>query len=149
MCVVFFFKQKTAYEMRISDWSSDVCSSDLDIRFGTERQRQHNAFRPTLRGHLPRLCPARTLWPNHPVQRLLVWRRHDLDTGKVDYLEHLPPPPRSRAERCVRTHGDPECPDRQGWGPVPPARALPPLPESAFRTRRCLAAYGRFRTDEQ
>src|SRR3546814_8631576 len=35
MCVycrislLFFFKQKTAYEMRISDWSSDVCSSDL------------------------------------------------------------------------------------------------------------------------
>src|SRR3546814_6494083 len=32
MCIVlvfFFFKQKTAYEMRISDWSSDVCSSDL------------------------------------------------------------------------------------------------------------------------
>src|SRR3546814_8051390 len=28
-CLVFFFKQKTAYEMRISDWSSDVCSSDL------------------------------------------------------------------------------------------------------------------------
>src|SRR3546814_2690055 len=28
---VFFFKQKTAYEMRISDWSSDVCSSDLDV----------------------------------------------------------------------------------------------------------------------
>src|SRR3546814_115480 len=28
----FFFKQKTAYEMRISDWSSDVCSSDLDHR---------------------------------------------------------------------------------------------------------------------
>src|SRR3546814_18901726 len=27
---LFFFKQKTAYEMRISDWSSDVCSSDLD-----------------------------------------------------------------------------------------------------------------------
>src|SRR3546814_10518768 len=35
MCVifvyVFFFKQKTAYEMRISDWSSDVCSSDLGL----------------------------------------------------------------------------------------------------------------------
>src|SRR3546814_9738724 len=30
ICIVFvFFKQKTAYEMRISDWSSDVCSSDL------------------------------------------------------------------------------------------------------------------------
>src|SRR3546814_8760891 len=30
--VCFFFKQKTAYEMRISDWSSDVCSSDLTTR---------------------------------------------------------------------------------------------------------------------
>src|SRR3546814_9441673 len=29
VCNFFFFKQKTAYEMRISDWSSDVCSSDL------------------------------------------------------------------------------------------------------------------------
>src|SRR3546814_1943759 len=28
MCLFFFFKQKTAYELRISDWSSDVCSSD-------------------------------------------------------------------------------------------------------------------------
>src|SRR3546814_5846720 len=32
MCnLFFFFKQKTAYEMRISDWSSDVCSSDLEV----------------------------------------------------------------------------------------------------------------------
>src|SRR3546814_18790206 len=31
VCVFFFFRQKTAYEMRISDWSSDVCSSDLDV----------------------------------------------------------------------------------------------------------------------
>src|SRR3546814_9983925 len=29
LIIFFFFKQKTAYEMRISDWSSDVCSSDL------------------------------------------------------------------------------------------------------------------------
>src|SRR3546814_2629047 len=40
----FFFKQKTAYEMRISDWSSDVCSSDLpaarDDRFGGLHARQ-------------------------------------------------------------------------------------------------------------
>src|SRR3546814_3162256 len=34
MVFFFFFKQKTAYEMRISDWSSDVCSSDLDHRRG-------------------------------------------------------------------------------------------------------------------
>src|SRR3546814_6263358 len=34
--IFFFFKQKTAYEMRISDWSSDVCSSDL-LPFTTTR----------------------------------------------------------------------------------------------------------------
>src|SRR3546814_13858938 len=34
--VFFFFKQKTAYEMRISDWSSDVCSSDLGCLNGSD-----------------------------------------------------------------------------------------------------------------
>src|SRR3546814_5550684 len=33
----FFFKQKTAYEMRISDWSSDVCSSDLQLGEDVEK----------------------------------------------------------------------------------------------------------------
>src|SRR3546814_13521333 len=42
MCMFFFFKQKTAYEMRISDWSSDVCSSDL--------------------GAAPRDCPIALVW---------------------------------------------------------------------------------------
>src|SRR3546814_2833941 len=38
MCLLFFFlKQKTAYEMRISDWSSDVCSSDLFQRADLRR----------------------------------------------------------------------------------------------------------------
>src|SRR3546814_8187041 len=36
-CFFFFFKQKTAYEMRISDWSSDVCSSDLLASLAYER----------------------------------------------------------------------------------------------------------------
>src|SRR3546814_10071571 len=36
MCLFFFFKQKTAYEMRISDWSSDVCSSDLGTTSGNK-----------------------------------------------------------------------------------------------------------------
>src|SRR3546814_4933754 len=38
--MIFFFKQKTAYEMRISDWSSDVCASDLapDLAGGALRQ---------------------------------------------------------------------------------------------------------------
>src|SRR3546814_9419729 len=56
-CLFFFFKQKTAYEMRISDWSSDVCSSDLRrvhrkdqvgnaamlgcVRFGPDQAKDH------------------------------------------------------------------------------------------------------------
>src|SRR3546814_10178774 len=41
----FFFKQKTAYELRISDWSSDVCSSDLDVLRGAlERHLALNAL---------------------------------------------------------------------------------------------------------
>src|SRR3546814_20334580 len=39
--IFFFFKQKTAYEMRISDWSSDVCSSD---RLAIGHQRQWGPF---------------------------------------------------------------------------------------------------------
>src|SRR3546814_6804726 len=41
----FFFKQKTAYEMRISDWSSDVCSSDLFTIHGLARRPQRLADR--------------------------------------------------------------------------------------------------------
>src|SRR3546814_9073412 len=52
-CIFFFFNQKTAYEVRISDWSSDVCSSDLaadhlglrstrhGLRGGGDSKRQH------------------------------------------------------------------------------------------------------------
>src|SRR3546814_2415803 len=40
----FCFKQKTAYEMRISDWSSDVCSSDLGITFVTVTHDQDEAL---------------------------------------------------------------------------------------------------------
>src|SRR3546814_2817518 len=39
----FFFKQKTAYEMRISDWSSDVCSSDLSFRRSALEIKTRNA----------------------------------------------------------------------------------------------------------
>src|SRR3546814_13995756 len=46
----FFFKQKTAYEMRISDWSSDVCSSDRRRAFFTRQFQRHL---PAGNGHLP------------------------------------------------------------------------------------------------
>src|SRR3546814_2788287 len=63
VCIVgfFFFKQKTAYEMRISDWSSDVCSSDLGAGAGGGKRRpadpRRSAFfraRPRDRGPRPR-----------------------------------------------------------------------------------------------
>src|SRR3546814_4222052 len=60
-CVrLFFFKQKTAYEMRISDWSSDVCSSDLfprpdsKPRFEPCQQLLHRSHRRRLPSRLQR-----------------------------------------------------------------------------------------------
>src|SRR3546814_9293676 len=54
--VFFFFKQKTAYEMRISDWSSDVCSSDLAWKSCGRNQirkaGRHGADRDEIRGHV-------------------------------------------------------------------------------------------------
>src|SRR3546814_8210821 len=48
-CVCFlFFKQKTEYELRISDWSSDVCSSDLQCRYGA-LARPHANIRHVVR----------------------------------------------------------------------------------------------------
>src|SRR3546814_731784 len=74
-CIFFFFKQKTAYEMRISDWSSDVCSSDLGKDEGGEgagsgapRAPGSPARQPRRRGHL---CPRRGRGPVavHPLER--------------------------------------------------------------------------------
>src|SRR3546814_6652980 len=86
----FFFKQKTAYEMRISDWSSDVCSSDLRPGLVADRRqaeagRRHQAF---LRG-----------------------RYHDVDAPLV--LAHLRPT-RSEERRVGK-----ECvsPCRSRWSP--------------------------------
>src|SRR3546814_8195860 len=66
-CVVcvFFFKQKTAYEMRISDWSSDVCSSDLicDLQASSSLCIQLKVS-PTLWPHAPFLpfTSPKTWW---------------------------------------------------------------------------------------
>src|SRR3546814_3381148 len=60
---VFFFKQKTAYEMRISDWSSDVCSSDLLVPH--ERGASVKSGCP--------LAPA-ALVPSRPYHQAGSWR---------------------------------------------------------------------------
>src|SRR3546814_5257460 len=67
---VFFFKQKTAYEMRISDWSSDVCSSDLPATAGIAAI-QDNLFDPPFL--LPPLLGER--------QRILEFLENDLDNA--------------------------------------------------------------------
>src|SRR3546814_7897966 len=76
---IFFFKQKTAYEMRISDWSSDVCSSDLCLRQRAERSPTGTTGRrasppSTARGRAPatntcRPGTATTSMPAAPTTR--------------------------------------------------------------------------------
>src|SRR3546814_163556 len=64
--VVFFFKQKTAYEMRISDWSSDVCASDLLSRTCGNRASMGKVVEVTAQGYeqrasAPAAAKCRTL----------------------------------------------------------------------------------------
>src|SRR3546814_32862 len=54
----FFFKQKTAYEMRISDWSSDVCSSDLEALQGTRQLQERLQPSSSLRTNLGSSCSS-------------------------------------------------------------------------------------------
>src|SRR3546814_962154 len=70
----FFFKQKTAYEMRISDWSSDVCSSDLLVTFQHEcaaRQNDARARGRSLDEFHHATCTAARLYSD-PVRAVLL-----------------------------------------------------------------------------
>src|SRR3546814_16754648 len=65
---VFFFKHKTAYEMRISDWSSDVCSSDLKSVVAAEESRPDEAL-PVAAAAAPDTdSPAEVEDPNEDLQ---------------------------------------------------------------------------------
>src|SRR3546814_2415973 len=68
----FFFKQKTAYEMRISDWSSDVCSSDL-LRMDCGGQRR----KKPLVGHRLRQPGVRTQGSRTGMRSLIDNRGQD------------------------------------------------------------------------
>src|SRR3546814_3942788 len=81
-CVLFFFcKQKTAYEMRISDWSSDVCSSDLQFRRRGLFLEARNVAK--LVEDVQRLCDQHLLDAGevHVDDRL-----HRLPVGKLDEI---------------------------------------------------------------
>src|SRR3546814_2703189 len=69
--LIFFFKQKTAYEMRISDWSSDVCSSDL----GSAGRVHEPALSVRRRHHDRRLTASGVPLPGGtPYARLSIWQ---------------------------------------------------------------------------
>src|SRR3546814_6486557 len=93
MIVFFFFKQKTAYEMRISDWSSDVCSSDLrhtaDELDEHDRERAHDRHvraPPERQQDAERQRGGDTGDANHHVQR---------EAAEPGRLHRLQPEPRS------------------------------------------------------
>src|SRR3546814_10855975 len=69
--VVFFVKQKTAYEMRISDWSSDECSSDLDIALAL----RHRAADRDAIGRLARAAQVEPRFVPAPFDRRAEERR--------------------------------------------------------------------------
>src|SRR3546814_5512021 len=113
--VFFFFKQKTAYEMRISDWSSDLCSSDLicDVIFpiagkdklaaiikesqakGALDRRIYKVMRRSWANHYRRMLPSllsalefrsnNAVW--RPVLAALDWIRSKVDDG----CRYVPP----------------------------------------------------------
>src|SRR3546814_1574340 len=77
---IFFFKQKTAYEWRISDWSSDVCSSDLhDVRQGRHQAGAANVRRS-------RRC-ARPQGLHRRRGRLLLVARRQTDLDAVQQFD--------------------------------------------------------------
>src|SRR3546814_5570611 len=77
--MMFFFKQKTAYEMRISDWSSDVCSSDLPGGGGIVRSVRMLGLMKAL----PLLTEGRRLTPAQALSEGLV---NELAATKDDMI---------------------------------------------------------------
>src|SRR3546814_17115473 len=119
---IFFFKQKTAYEMRISDWSSDVCSSDLNWRtiqgcLTAKRHRRRDvhwgAAGPAALGLVrpPRPRPAVARAPRRGAARSLprVAQRgpaaaaHGGDRGAL--FRRFPPPPAQMVRTSCRETG--------------------------------------------
>src|SRR3546814_14323732 len=90
VCMFFFFKQKTAYEMRISDWSSDVCSSDLGSWWMRWLTRLGGVQDP--HGSMPRDM-RRTFVRQRPqlkaaVERMLAWEPERIVLAHGRWYEH-------------------------------------------------------------
>src|SRR3546814_18357365 len=85
----FFFKQKTAYEMRISDWSSDVCSSDLFARLVDARERlQRYAAAVILQG-AAQILPVAAHGERRGADRAAEIEGEDLEIGRASCRERV------------------------------------------------------------
>src|SRR3546814_9315205 len=94
MCILFFFfKQKTAYEMRISDWSSDVCSSDLIIEIFRQQaaEAKPGRFQDGHRKAGMETARVPRQWTRHPVPARTVWGGHSraVEIGRASCRERV------------------------------------------------------------
>src|SRR3546814_12125569 len=104
MCVsdvFFFFKQKTAYEMRISDWSSDVCSSDLvgeALRPFRASSDLWLCFAPIRQGRIEMIVEKATELGAGRLQPVLTRRSQVTRVNAERLAAHA----REAAEQCAR-----------------------------------------------
>src|SRR3546814_16828083 len=108
----FFFKQKTAYEMRISDWSSDVCSSDLMTDHARELAARLGPRGPT-RADIPFMveAAARTAWATDKGMTIAMGVVTALREARI-LLPSIRSEERRVGKECVST-----C--RSRWSPYP------------------------------
>src|SRR3546814_7308758 len=121
MFVFFFFKQKTAYEMRISDWSSDVCSSDLHCyRKASRNCFDQENFMPDSLIRLDRYAGFSTQSLHHP--------------RGGPFRSPAGAPLSQRRNTCSNLQsGTPATPPTSIWRPVP-TTASSPTPRSEEHT---------------
>src|SRR3546814_17478361 len=106
----FFFKQKTAYEMRISDWSSDVCSSDLPARRTARPGRKRRPplpTRPRTAIRTQRAHSSRARRPESPRPRSIAGSRANGPTRRP--LPKARQRPVRRPKDTVSGGGRPSC----------------------------------------
>src|SRR3546814_5797497 len=111
-CFFFFFKQKTAYEMRISDWSSDVCSSDLGEQL--DDPTRHASITP---GYWhPHQCPISLKWTSWtPGYLRAPWPLRSADGVAATRPTRRWP---TRCDSCAWTTVSPRtrhCPPSANW----------------------------------
>src|SRR3546814_15625399 len=130
VCMFFFFKQKTAYEMRISDWSSDVCSSDLGSWWMRWLTRLGGVQDP--HGSMPRDM-RRTFVRQRPqlkaaVERMLAWEPERIVLAPGRWYEHDGAAEPRRAFGCLPAFIGAAHPTAIALRPVPHPTTTPPHP---------------------